>query len=112
MANSQDLDAQFHDFGNGAWGLFVINDLQGEQDDGTDSEPVFEEAYVNASESALCAICNTGCAQKLSSTEAEEVEARIGKEAPFLCAHHYAKYVTMYPVHHSREVIATNTFNY
>lgn len=102
MANSQDLDAQFRDFGNGAWGLFVINDLQGEQDDGADSEPVFEEAYVNASESALCAICNTGCAQKLSSTEAEEVEARIGKEAPFLCADHYAKYVTMYPIHHSR----------
>ena len=69
MANSQDLDAQFRDLGNGAWGLFVINDLQGEQDDGTDSEPVFEEAYVNASESWSVTFFTPSNAPDISATK-------------------------------------------
>ena len=103
MANSEDLDSRFRDFENGAWGFFV-DDLQGEEEYGSESEFQAGDNNLTNSECSLCALCNAECAQRLSPREAEEAEARIGMPILFLCTHHYEEYISKYAWYNGRNV--------
>ena len=101
MANSQDLDSCFRDFENGSWGFFV-NDLQGEEEYGSETEVQAGDINLTSSESSSCAMCSAECTQRLSPREAKEAEARIGMPIPFLCTQHYEEYISKYVFHNGR----------
>ena len=100
MANPHDLDSSYRDFENGAWGIFV-NDLQGEEEYGSQPEVPVEETNFTTSENS-CSMCSAECTQRLSPREAEEAEARVGMPIQFLCTNHYDQYISKYTFHNGR----------